>query len=255
MRVISWNLLHASPVLPGQSPRELDEIFGEIKVDLLALQEVDENQPRSQGAAHIAKIAEIVGASDWAYARTLIGTPGEKWRSARGDETDLHSACREPSYGIGLISKIPVTKWHRIELGRSIVGLPLLVGGEKRPKFMYVNDEPRVAIIAELTNGYTVAVTHLSFFPVVNYLQLRKLQRVLKKLPGRKIIMGDLNLPFAIPERATRWHSLVACNSYPSWKPAIQFDYILTEEKFSGTTIELAPMAISDHLPIGFHFD
>jgi len=150
-----------------------------------------------------------------------------------------------------LVSRVPVTKWHRLELGRSWIGLPLLVGGKRGLRMMYVKDEPRTALIAELENGYTVAVTHLSFVPIVNYVQLRKVQRYLKKLPGTKILMGDLNLPFGIPYKWSSWTSLTNAMTYPAWKPAVQFDYILAQEPLNATNLEFAPTGMSDHLPLG----
>jgi endonuclease/exonuclease/phosphatase family metal-dependent hydrolase len=254
MRVISWNLLHGSAPLPGAPAPVLSEIFAKLDVDLLGIQEIDENQPRSGGSKQVAEIAAAMGTTHWAYARAVIGTPGVKWRKPHEHEAVLHAHFDEASYGIGMVSKIPVVRWQRLELGRSLIGLPLLVGSNKGTRIAYVKDEPRVALIAELNNGYTVAVTHLSFVPFVNYYQLRKLQRFMGKLPGKKVIIGDLNLPFAIPHKWTPWQSLVPQNTYPSWKPAVQFDYILAPEATAGSAIELAPTGLSDHLPIGFDF-
>jgi endonuclease/exonuclease/phosphatase family metal-dependent hydrolase len=259
MRVISWNLLHGSAPLLGAPKLALTAPFlalqAELAPDLIGLQEVDENQPRSGGTKQVAQIAEAMGSEHWAYARSVIGTPGEKWCKPKAHEAILHAHFDQPSYGIGLVSRTPVTSWHRVDLGRSWIGMPLLVGGKRGLRILYVKDEPRVALIAELANGYTVAVTHLSFVPIVNYLQLRKLQRTMKRLPGKRVIIGDLNLPFAIPHRLTRWHSLVPQSTYPAWKPAIQFDYIMSEELESGRAIVFPRSEMSDHLPIGFDFD
>jgi len=255
MRVISWNLLHGSAPLPGNPTPDLEEIFAGLDVDVLGIQEVDENQPRSGGAKQVAQIAAALQTTHWAYARSVIGTPGVKWRKPDAHEAVLHAHFDQPSYGIGLISRIPVLRWQRVELGRSLIGLPLLVGSAKGNRIAYIKDEPRLALIAELSNGYTIAVTHLSFVPIVNYLQLRKLQRVMNELPGKKLIIGDLNLPFGIPHSWSPWHSLVKKNTYPSWKPAIQFDYILSPESVQGDELEIKPTSLSDHLPIGFNLD
>jgi endonuclease/exonuclease/phosphatase family metal-dependent hydrolase len=251
MRVISWNLLHGSTPLPTSTPPTLTEVFAELECDLIGVQEVDENQLRSNGACQVAEIAELLGSEHWAYARTVIGTPGEKWRKPAPHEGVLHAHFDQPSYGIGLISKIPVTTWHRLELGRSLIGLPLLVGGKRGVRMMYVKDEPRVALIAELSNGFTVALTHLSFVPFVNYYQLRKIQRYLNRLPGKKILMGDLNLPFGIPQKWSSWFSLNNQMTYPSWKPAVQFDYILAQEELTATPLSFEPTGMSDHSPLG----
>ena len=250
MKVISWNLLHGQPPLP-QGPRtDLGSIFTNLEFELLGIQEVDENQPRSDGARQVEEIAKASGAKYWAYARTLIGTPGGVWRKPDGAELELQSSQSSPSYGIGVISKLPVTKWHRLELGKAWIGMPLAVGGKKGMRLVYIKDEPRVCIIAELENGYTVATTHLSFVPFVNYFQLRKIQRFMAKLPGTHLLLGDLNLGWNLPQKLTSWKTLGIKKTYPSWKPAIQFDYLMSKEKLNYAQISLPKMDISDHIPL-----
>ena len=122
-------------------------------------------------------------------------------------------------------------------------------------RFIYVKDEPRVALAAELANGFTVVVTHLSFVPFVNYYQLRKIRSWLKKLPGEKILVGDFNLGWDLPVRGTQWRSLKTMNTYPSWNPKIQFDYISAYLPTFGERecrpLDIPEMGFSDHLPIG----
>jgi endonuclease/exonuclease/phosphatase family metal-dependent hydrolase len=137
--------------------------------------------------------------------------------------------------------------------------MPLLVpGGEDgrgKPRFIYVQDEPRVALVAHLENGWSIINTHLSFVPGVNISQLNKLKKWAEKSAeqtGNKIaIVGDLNLPKSLPVLASKWKSLLTQNTYPSWGAKIQFDYILTKDTLS-TFNSLATTAtgISDHLPI-----
>ena len=94
-------------------------------------------------------------AVDWAFAPSVIGTPGEKWRALKdSDESIITESSPVPTksalakgtfaggYGIAFASTIPVTAYERIELGRSLVGMPLIVpGGEDgrgKTKFIYV---------------------------------------------------------------------------------------------------------------------
>ena len=284
MRIATWNLLHGQPIPPTSSPtlrseaENLEQIADFItasKIDVIGLQEVDDEQPRSGHNSQVARIAERMGIalgksvdesnnSYYAFARTVIGTPGFKWRSLRKTERIINPDDKEPSYGIGLISRVPVLEWHTLQLGRSLVGLPLAVPGGKNGKsvrLLYVKDEPRIALAAELDNGYTVAVTHLSFVPLVNLWQLFRLKRWLLSIASDKnrvILMGDLNLPFNIPVRPkflSKWASLNDQKSYPSWKPAVKFDYILTKKSSVGTAFMAQSVAVkksgfSDHLPI-----
>ena len=139
-----------------------------INTELIALQEVDVHQDRSGDGNQIKEFAASIGAQYWAFAPAMYGTPGERWRPI--EETIIFDQSsvipKSAMYGIGMISKIPVKKWHRVNLGKAPLGLPLLVAGDKRPRMIYVSDEPRLALVAELENGSTVATTHLSFVPV-----------------------------------------------------------------------------------------
>jgi endonuclease/exonuclease/phosphatase family metal-dependent hydrolase len=240
----------------ADAKQDLGEIALLINGDVIGLQEIDENQARSGELSQVKEIAKELGANFWGYGRCVIGTPGVRWRKLKNDESSLItndsniSTHFESSYGIGLISKIPVKAWHQIQLGRSIIGLPLAVGSEKGMRLIYVKDEPRMAIAAELENGYTVAVTHLSFVPFVNLFQLWRTKRWLAKLPGKHLLIGDLNLPFEIPVKFSKWRSLSPHKTYPSWDPKISFDYILSNSDINSEAIAPMRSAFSDHLPV-----
>ena len=122
--------------------------------DLIALQEVDVRQSRSGHGNQVADIAEVLGAKHWAFAPSMYGTPGEKWQAINDDIVfdNTSSFPNEAMYGIGIVSKVPVKRWHRINLGKAPLGMPLLVAGGKRPRLIYVSDEPRSALVAELEN-------------------------------------------------------------------------------------------------------
>jgi len=136
--------------------------------------------------------------------------------------------------------------------------LLLVPGGEDgrgKPKFIYVQDEPRVALVAHLENGWSIISTHLSFVPGLNTAQLKKLKRWAEKSSaqtGNKVaIMGDLNLPKSLPVLGSKWNSLATQNTYPSWGAKIQFDYILTKDSVKKLkVIPTTATGISDHLPI-----
>ena len=235
--------------------------------DVYGFQEVDHFLPRSQSRSQMRDIAETIGARDWAMAPSVIGTPGEKWRKRNSDEPEIitnlssHSQLMHECYGIGIVSKIPVRSWHILSLGNSPVGMPLVVPGDETGKgkirFIYVKDEPRIALAAVLENGWTVINTHLSFVPGVNVAQLIKVKKWAKKLAEENgtepIVLGDLNLPKNLPVLGSQWNSLHTQNTYPSWGAKIQFDYILSESLHSSDThpISYSHTGISDHLPIG----
>ena len=270
MRVISWNLLHGQKIPPTNSQDWQAEIVGaakkvadELQPNFIALQEVDYLQSRSDLTNQTKLVAQSMQLKYWAYLPTLTGTPGEKWRSVKDLENSIiteSSLDKNPkaSYGIALATNWPIKKLHVKKLGRSIVGMPLLIPKDdgKGVRFIYVKDEPRVALIAELENGYTIATTHLSFVPGVNVFQLNKLTSYLKKLPGLALLTGDLNLPANLPSKFNGFKSLISQATYPSWKPKIQFDYIMLRKSEIKSVSSIKPMkstatGISDHTPIG----
>ena len=277
MRITSWNLLH------GQGATNFRAIANALEVGrsdfVIGVQEVDAFQDRSDQVFQVAELASELGATYFGFVRCVIGTPGFKWRKVRKNEavlitnSDVMNSGRKsdnpPSYGIGLITNVPVKKWEILALGKSAIGLPLVfpdasagesaAGDSKaRPKlrFIYVKDEPRYAVAAQLENGYTVVNVHLSFVPLVNLYQLWRVKRWLAKMPGKHFLIGDLNLPFNIPVKLSKWKSLVSMASYPTWQPKIQFDYILSDNfgRDESNKDLVKPIhlrsEISDHLPV-----
>ena len=270
MRVISWNLLHGQKIPPTNSQDWQAEVVNaakkvadELQPSFIALQEVDYFQSRSELTNQTKLVAQSMQLKYWAYLPTLIGTPGEKWRSVKDLKNSIiteSSIDKNPkaSYGIALATNWPIKKLYVKKLGRSIVGMPLLIPKDngKGVRFIYVKDEPRVALIAELENGYTIATTHLSFVPGVNVFQLNKLSSYLKKLPGFALLTGDLNLPANLPSKFSGFKSLISQDTYPSWKPKIQFDYIMLRKSELKRISSIKPIkstatGISDHTPIG----
>jgi len=255
MKVISWNIFNGQAANPAEPVPPLAQLVAEavgmVGCDLIAVQEVDENQPRSGSVHQMEIVAQAIDAPHWGYARAVIGTPGFGWRVPTREEKFIHSDSSLPGYGIGLASRIPVKRWHRVDLAASPVGFALAYPSDRGFRLRYTKDEPRVAIIAELENGFTVAATHLSFVPFWNYFQLRKVMRFMKHLPGTHLIIGDINLPWNIPNRFTRWHSLVSKKTFPSYKPALQFDYLLSAKRLRATPLDIPASRLSDHRPIG----
>ena len=190
MRVVTWNILSGQPTQDGGN---LFNAINQLDADVIALQEVDHLQPRSNGIKTIDEIADKCGYISWAFAPALIGTPGFSWNKAEAIHTHTEPKELDTSYGIGLLSRIPVKSWKQLNLNGSPVGLPLLITTPKGLRMAYVADEPRVAIAAVLENDVTVITSHLSFVPGVNTWQLRKIKKWAKTLPGQKIFLGDFN--------------------------------------------------------------
>ena len=112
-------------------------------------------------------------------------------------------------------------------------------------------DEPRAAVAAVLAEPrMTLACAHLSFVPGRNAVQLRRLTRWLRTLPGPRILLGDLNLPGGLPARLTGWTPLVVAATFPSQAPRLQLDHVLADGLPDGATVTDAGavrLPISDH--------
>ena len=277
MRVTSWNLLHGMAIPPSNDLAadqiKLGEAIQAIGADVIGIQEVDEQLARSGNVSQTAVVAEAMSTQHWAFAPVMVGAPGEKWRKLNSLDAQIitHENVQanrqsnvDGNYGIGIVSKIPVKHWDRIELGNSPFGMPLVIPAENKKgkqsvRMIYVADEPRVALAATLDNGWTVINTHLSFVPFVNYRQLRKIKKWAAELAAKHgtqaLIIGDMNLPKGLPAVASKWNSLVEQNSYPSWGGKVQFDYILSDTLKPVQYEALATLntGVSDHLPVRVH--
>ena len=243
--------------------RAYSDAVRSLASDVIALQEVDFNLERSNSRDQSSDVAQVIGAAHWGFAPAISGTPGVKWQKLKENEKVIFTAQNISEsnesgyYGISIISKIPVKSWSRLELGRSVLGMPLAVGNEKgKMTLIYVKDEPRVAIAAVLENGWTVINTHLSFIPFVNIYQLFKLSRWAKAIEReystKVILLGDFNLPGGIPSKLTLWKRATQSLSYPSWSPKISFDYILMRDEHLSQSAEVITptLDISDHRPL-----
>ena len=267
MRVISWNLLHGQ-VIPPLAEQDWQQnlitsakdVAKHFQPDFISLQEVDYLQPRSGNINQTKLIAESMGLKYWYYLPALLGTPGSRWQKIKNLEPGIisqntNNPSPNTSYGIGFATSVPIKKIYTKALGRSIIGMPLLIPKDngKGARFIYVKDEPRVALIAELENGLTIATTHLSFVPFVNVFQLNRLIIALKKLSGVPVLVGDLNLPANIPSKLSGFKSVISQSTYPSWKPKIQFDYIMVanNQEVQASPLSTIKPDISDHVPIG----
>jgi endonuclease/exonuclease/phosphatase family metal-dependent hydrolase len=247
MRVATFNILHGRTLGDGVDPQRLRDCVRRLDPDVLALQEVDFEQPRSDRADLTAAAAEAMGAVEHRFVAAISGTPGATWMAATGHEQPGTAA-----YGIALLSRFPVASWQVVRLPRIPMRFPMYLPGPNR--VMVVNEEPRAAVIAQLhtpRGRLTVANTHLSFVPGWNRRQLRRLIHDLRGFPGPRLLMGDLNMK---PPTVRRWsgmRTLALAATFPADTPNRQLDHILTDDdrlRSGATEAELMP--ISDHRPL-----
>ncbi len=91
--------------------RSIGAAIRTLDPDILALQEVDHNQPRSHRADLTAVAAEAMGAGDHRFVAALDGTPGARWVAVTDEGAPDHAL-----YGIALLSRYPVRRWEVIRL-------------------------------------------------------------------------------------------------------------------------------------------
>jgi endonuclease/exonuclease/phosphatase family metal-dependent hydrolase len=246
VRLATFNLLNGASLTDGSvSAAQLAESVRSLRPDVVGLQEVDRGQSRSQGADQTAAAAGALRTKYFRFAAALIGTPGGRWRAAADEDQD----GTEPAYGVGLVSRWPVRSWHVVRLPAAPVRSPIVLPGTRQ--LIWLRDEPRVglAAVVETPSGpVTVATTHLSFVPLWNGRQLRMLTAALARLPGPRVLLGDLNLPPPLPRLLTGWQVLARTRTYPADQPRIQLDHALGSGALPPVTAVEAPrLAVSDH--------
>lgn len=231
MRIATFNILHGrspvdDPVDDQVDPDRFADAVAALDADVLCLQEVDRNQSRSRHADLTATAAEAMGAREHRFVAALSGTPGATWIAATGAEQPDAAA-----YGVALLSRYPVSGWQVLRLPPVPVRAPARLTGRWRPE--WVDDEPRVAVVAELSTpagAMRVATTHLSFVRWWNLRQVRLLMRSLRAGPGSLVLTGDLNMDARRASDLTGLRPLATGLTFPADDPAEQLDHILTDD-------------------------
>ena len=245
MRLATFNIWNGRS--PGENRVDLDRLSDAIRTlapDILALQEVDQHQPRSLDADLAAIAAEAMECVDHRFVAALAGPPGGLWVPA-GDGAPTTG----PTFGNALFSRYPVRSWEVLRMPGvgPLVTLPL--PGPRRA--VIIGDEPRLALIADIETPHgvaRVASTHLSFLPGFNLGQLRRLTRHLAHGTPPGLIMGDLNLPGGIPAAITGYRPLARHRTYPAAHPRVQLDHLLLKGELGQVRHTAAlRLAVSDH--------
>lgn len=257
VRVATINLASGRDVT-GQSLRadDLAAAVAELDADVVAVQEVDVGQPRSHGVDQPTVLAAGLGAADWRYAATVLGTPEpdpvRSWVASepvvlRGPDGPVLG----PRYGVALFSRVPVRRWHVLGMAAGRARLPIRAPhpGTGQVRTWWFPDEPRAAIAAEL-DGLTVVGTHLSFAPHTATRQLHGLQVWSNRFPGPVLVAGDLNLAGSLPAIITGGERLFCGPTFPAPEPWLQLDHLLALGDLAGTDPDVRWLAVGDHRAI-----
>ncbi|MGE2717640.1 endonuclease/exonuclease/phosphatase family protein [Mycolicibacterium litorale] len=245
MRVATFNILHGRSVHDGDVNLDrLREAIRELDADIVALQEVDLDQPRSGKADLTAVAAEAMRAVSHRFVAAIAGTPGATWMAATGREQPGTAA-----YGIALLSRFPAETWQVVRLPRIPVRFPMYLPGPNRVQI--VDEEPRAAMVGTFDTPLgplTVANTHLSFVPGWNRMQMRHLVRDLRGFKGPRMLVGDLNMTPPTPARWTKMRPLGEALTFPADHPDRQLDHVLTDDpRLRVEHCEAVRLPLSDH--------
>jgi endonuclease/exonuclease/phosphatase family metal-dependent hydrolase len=253
MRFATFNILHGRS--PTDGTVDIDRFAACIRAldaDVLALQEVDKDQPRSHSADLTAVAAEAMGAQEHVFVAAISGTPGATWVAATG-----HEQPGSASYGIALLSRFPVDSWQSVRLPKIPARFPLWLAEPR--KWIFFKEEPRAAAIARVRTPdgpATVVSTHLSFVPRWNHYQLTRLARDLKAFPDPVVLMGDLNMAGSKPAQLTGYRSLADVATFPAHSPSRQLDHVLLRGTLGAPQPGHAvPLDVSDHQALVVDFD
>jgi len=255
VRLATFNVMGGRGLADGRvDPARLAGAVGSLDADLLGLQEVDRDQPRSGGVDLAGVAATAMGAAAYRFAPALVGTPGAAWQAATAGTDGAGAPC----YGVALLSRYPVRWWRVLRLPAAPVRAPVYVPGPGGG-LLLLADEPRVVLAARVAapgGELTVACTHLSFVPGWNGYHLGLTLRALRRLPGPRVLLGDLNLPGALVRLVPGWRALAHRATYPAPAPRVQFDHVLADRVPAAPVRVWCPrLPVSDHRPLVVRLD
>jgi endonuclease/exonuclease/phosphatase family metal-dependent hydrolase len=244
LRIASYNLLHGIDL--GQRGtvdlHAAAAVIAELDADIVALQEVDRAQPRSGGVDQVAVLADALG-HDGVFAPALMGSPDDRWTPAGDGDGD------GPAYGVGLLSRLPLTGVTRRRLPGGGPGARTHRASLRNPGW---DREPRVALAAAAALGgrtLTVTVTHLSYLPWRAVRQLRSAAAGDGAAPH--VLVGDLNLPpLAVRAATPAWQHAGGAAQFPSWGPRLQIHHVLLRGAVAADRVTVHGRSTSDHRPL-----
>ncbi len=243
MRIATFNILNGASPADGQVDEErFRAAIRLLDADLLGLQEVDRNQPRSRHTDLTAVAADAMGARHHRFVAALTGTP-RGWSPSTGEEPPDAAG-----YGIAFLSRYDVLGWQVVRLPAAPVAVPHRTEGHVMPA--WVRDEPRVAVVAEVDTPrgrIDVVTTHLSFLRPWNSRQLHRLMAQLTPRPHPLVLIGDLNMGPRRAGRITGMEALATGATFPARAPRVQIDHVLSTGGLVPLAARVAELPVSDH--------
>lgn len=252
LRLLTFNIAHARGPSPiPQSFRRvvtlrrnllrIANLIKRLKVDIVALQEIDENSRWAGSFDHLAYLAEHTG-----LAHAVHGI------------TNRRLGRFHLSYGNAVLSRFPISHHENVPFGRSTFGEKGFLFTEieapcgRLPLFnIHLNHRSRRLRLNQATH----LMRHLE--------ELRRTRAAGWKL--EPLLCGDFNTPSHLPDAvATLLGYFEQANNYtllpktghtfPSVMPARALDYVLLPEQCLAPRAKIIRSLLSDHQPVLVEF-
>jgi endonuclease/exonuclease/phosphatase family metal-dependent hydrolase len=140
------------------------------------------------------------------------------------------------TWGLAVLSVLPVTGYHEVELGRAPGDQ---IGRAAQVLTLATPDGAALRVVnTHLTHRYSSPV------------QLALLVRRLAGSALPTVLAGDLNMPRPATLVARGYRSVVRGRSFPAGRPLIQLDHMLLRGAVSASEAQVLEPVGSDHLPI-----
>lgn len=251
-RLLTFNIAHARGASPihqsfrgvaalKNNLRRIAGLITRLRLDIVALQEIDENSRWSGSFDHLAYLSELTGLPHRVHGIT----------NRRAGRFHL-------SYGNGLLSRYPITFHETVPFGRATWGEKGFLFGEidapcgRIPVFnIHLNHRSRRLRLKQALH----LMRHLE--------ELRRTRGAAWKLSP--VLCGDFNTPSHQPdaiatllgyfEQAQNYTLLPKTgHTFPSAWPARALDYVLLPEECRGPRAKIVRSMLSDHQPVLVEF-
>ncbi len=214
-------------------PFDVPAALASLDADVIAVQEAwwaaDGTAPDDVAAAADKLGAELIRVP--LAGRTSLGDLGITPNPDRG------------SWGIGVLSRLPVTSQETIDLGQA-------PGDSNRRAALICTIEAPGGWLLRLVSTH---LTHRFTSPVQLYKLTQQLARGDDHLPT--VIAGDLNMPRLATWIAAGYAPTVRGRTFPADRPVIQLDHLLVTPQLTVAGAAVLGPVGSDHLPVRARLD
>lgn len=222
LRVVSYNIRHGTDADDTPSLDQIADVLAFLDADIVALQEVDMNLPRSQNQKQAARLAKYL---NMGYVF------GEAMRYKTG------------SYGNAVLSRFPIRKYN-------VHPLP-------DPKENRCCLEVHIEVAAQILGFFAVHLG-LNHLLRIEHVQ-QKLLPALNSFSGPAILAGDFNAAAnqqeitLITQQLTdsfAFNTGILVDTFPAVQPVERIDYIFVNTLVAVKQFYITDTLASDHLPI-----